>query len=142
MFKARRFANYAPFGVFSALLLALAVIARNPILRALYLVGAIACVVPLVRAWQLSVTVDDSGVTVQEIIHRCHYPWSEIVSAATVQLGRETRFSKPSHVALAIRTRDGKLRRFNNLSAPEVRRHAIDTIAEYINARCLPLDDT
>ena len=141
MFKARRFANYAPFGVFFALLLALAFIARNPVLRALYLVAAIACVVPLVRAWQLSVIVDDSGVTVQEIVHRNHYGWNEIVSAATVQLGRETRFSKPSQVALAIRTRDGKLRRFNNLSAPEVRRDSIDTIAEYINARCLPLDE-
>lgn len=141
MFKARRFANYAPFGVFSALLFVLAFVARNPVLRALYLVAAIACVVPLVRAWQLSVTVDDRGVTVQEIVHQCHYEWNEIVSAATVRLGRETRFSRPSQVALAIRTRDGKLRRFNNLSAPEVRRDAIDTIAEHINARCLPLDE-
>ena len=141
MFKARRFANYAPFGVFSALLFVLAFVARNPVLRALYLVAAIACVVPLVRAWQLSVTVDDRGVTVQEIVHQCHYEWKEIVSAATVRLGRETRFSRPSQVALAIRTRDGKLRRFNNLSAPEVRRDAIDTIAEHINARCLPLDE-
>ena len=126
--------------MFLVVLVVLAFAATNSVLRVVYTAGAVVSAWLLTRAWQLAVIVDDRGVTVQEMTHREHYAWNDLISASTAQLGRETRFSKPSHVALAVRTRDGRLRRFNNVSASEVRRDTIDVIAEHINARCLPLE--
>ena len=137
MFRVRRLGLWLPAAIFFALSLLFVVGARHRGEVWFPVVLSALTGYWLFRSLRVAVEVTESGLTIRGQVRTRHFDWREVSAARLVRMRTASPFqARWPYVALALELTNGRLRRFDDVSAAEPRRSSVERIAEQINAVC------
>src|SRR5579864_1542215 len=125
-FRVRRLLSWLPAAFFLSLFGL--ILLGAPTLHDRLFVGPLTLIpaVWLVRSVRLSVQTTDEAIIVRTSVWTHRFPWSDVVEAKLVRMPAASPFAaRWPYVALGLHLRDGRVRRFSDISAASDRQSVI-----------------
>lgn len=139
MFRVRRLGSWVPPAVFLALNALILAGAPDLGTRLIYMGFTLLNGLWLVRCLRLSVETTQEEVIVRTSVWTHRYDWDEVVKATVVPMPTRSPFAtRVPYVALGLHLRDGRTRRFSDISSNASSPKSISAIVDHINEHGRP----